>query len=459
MSSSITNGFETVLDHLGSEITEGNAAGRKFLRNPWTQVGYVGINTWDILLCTANTPSHNAGLVVTVGGAGNRTDQWRTAITLACVLSLLTTGADETFVQIEVRAQTSLSQIGLAPVVWYNGQIDFLQNNLVLAVAIELILAPASGIATAVIKVGIWLGQTDGSNVLLPFEGLFKDEQSHIVVQCAFVVSFVSDDLSNAFVNMGQNLVGVLGVPFTATYHQLIGFAVDDTVGRGQDNVVGNQRATAVVQMDDFAGGVFGAENCHHPGEFGELRLIVVVASNSVSHTVFVAPSTTAMNYWWQRRNYRLVSLKEKFFLVQPKPGVARHLIIAYLVGKITAKLTVGTDGIVNTNINETLSRRTNSAIYTQMTWDTFLVEATRFVGTAPTRAGIHPVRLCWIGFGNRRRCWLEYCGGCRLRFGCKHVVNQVLQRQSLSPSADNCQHKDQRKAGQLHRHAVRCDL
>jgi len=68
-------------------------------------------------------------------------------------------------VQFEVVAQSSLLELALALVVRHDGNVNLLEDVLVLAKVAKGVLAPASGVAARSSKFGVGIRQTSGTDV------------------------------------------------------------------------------------------------------------------------------------------------------------------------------------------------------------------------------------------------------------------------------------------------------
>jgi hypothetical protein len=68
-------------------------------------------------------------------------------------------------VQFEVVAQSSLLELALALVVRHDGNVDLLEDVLVLAKVAEGVLAPAGGVAARSSEFGVWIRQTSSTDV------------------------------------------------------------------------------------------------------------------------------------------------------------------------------------------------------------------------------------------------------------------------------------------------------
>lgn len=122
-------------------------------------------------------------------------DKWTATITLAGVFAFLTTSANESWVELVVVAQSSLSQLVLASVLVDDWHVNFLQDVLVLSV-LPVVLAPSGGPASLTGEVGELVGQTGGADVWCSREvhWLAQLEDRQIVVEGSGVVLGVHVD-------------------------------------------------------------------------------------------------------------------------------------------------------------------------------------------------------------------------------------------------------------------------
>merc|ERR550525_661358 len=95
-------------------------------------LAHVSVHPGGPVLPAADAPGHNAGLDVGVGVVLGGADQGTAAVSLAGVLPAHSAGTDEAVVELELLAQPGLPEAVLAGVVVHHGQVDLLQDHLVL---------------------------------------------------------------------------------------------------------------------------------------------------------------------------------------------------------------------------------------------------------------------------------------------------------------------------------------
>lgn len=117
-----------------------------YLSYPVEVVRHPGVYTGYPRLSAADSPGNYTGQLPSALTLANH---GTAAVTLACVLALLASRANEARVKVEARSQTSATHLVLAHGVAYDRHVHLLQDVLVLAEVPEGVLAPAGGPAPA----------------------------------------------------------------------------------------------------------------------------------------------------------------------------------------------------------------------------------------------------------------------------------------------------------------------
>lgn len=336
-------------------------ARRQLLIDPVAEQRHVDVHSGHVILSAANTPRNNTGLIVVRRRSCDGTHQWGTSITTASILSGTATGTHEARVQTETVAEAGLAKGRLALVVGDDRQLDLLQDDLVLALLAEDVLAPAGGKAVGAVKLGVLRGQTGWLDVFGQVERLFENEQSNIVGQRALVELLVDDDLANTTVLVRVQFVLGLGVPFSSTDNEGLALLGGNAMGRGQDDVGGDQRTSALVHVQRRVHDLVFAQDSHHPGELAVLGLSCLVSGDAEAETIGVTLTTSVLVVWWWSLGRRWWWLNQHVTLFAASIQVVGALVL--LGGVLT-----------NANVNDARSVGDDFIVVAQVVRDALTV-------------------------------------------------------------------------------------
>merc|ERR550525_1986814 len=246
-------------------------------------LAHVSVHPGGPVLPAANAPGHKAGLDVGVGVVLGGTDQGTAAVSLAGVLPAHSAGTDKAVVELELLAQPGLPEAVLACVVVHHGQVDLLQDHLVLPGRPELVLPPPGGEAGGPAERLPGLGQADGVDVVGQLELLAGEEDGEVVLKVARLELRVDVEVGYLPVLVGAGLGLVLGVPLPTADLQLGGVLSElvHTVGGSEDHPGGDERPSALIEvhslgLSSVAGLLLhwlGVEDGAHVRPLSELRL------------------------------------------------------------------------------------------------------------------------------------------------------------------------------------------
>merc|ERR1711936_606144 len=270
--------------------------------NPADTLGHGGIDTRCVVLATSNTPSHDSGLDIRSWVKLALADQRTATISLACVLAISPTSADEGVVKLESLAKPGGSEGGLTLVVANNWQVDLLENNLVISCSSKLVFSPACGKACLEIKEFLWLGKADSVNVGLKVKVLGSVKNSPVIGEVSWVEFWVDVEGLDVSVLVGSGLCLVLGVPFSTSDLQLgwLLLELGSTVGSGEDDPRSNQGASTLVEVHSLrfssiawilCDGLLSKDSTH-VRPLPELGLVLVEALDPNSESVLVPLAT-----------------------------------------------------------------------------------------------------------------------------------------------------------------------
>lgn len=187
----------------------------QLLLNPGLVLGDLDVDAGNITLSTSNTPRNNAGKLPQ---PVDLTDEWSTTVTGAGISALLSTGTEESGVEVEVWTKSRLPEHGLTLLIVDDRDFDFFEYLLVRSLR-ESILAPSSGLTTmsGEVKQPVW--QADGADVrvLCVVNEPADPDKSNVVVQVSGVVLLVDEDADDVHLDMGVELGVVVHVPFADT--------------------------------------------------------------------------------------------------------------------------------------------------------------------------------------------------------------------------------------------------
>lgn len=128
-----------------------------------------------MILVATDAPRHDSALSVTImRRIANRTDERRSAVTLARVDTGFTASAHKRRIEPELLRQPCVAQLLLARVERHNRQLDALLDDAEFALFAEKGFAPAAGetVATAGDETCRW--QTDGADVVGKHKGILQ---------------------------------------------------------------------------------------------------------------------------------------------------------------------------------------------------------------------------------------------------------------------------------------------
>lgn len=174
------------------------------------------VDSGHVSLTAANTPRYNTNdLPASVAVA----HQWATSVTLAGILTFLTTGANEARVQIVAISETSLTELILALVVVHDRDVHLLEDVLVLAVIAEGILTPAGSPAALSGEIGELVRQASRGDMWSSGEvhRAVHLQNGQIVVQGASVVLGVNLHGDDIPLDVRIELNVMVYVPFAET--------------------------------------------------------------------------------------------------------------------------------------------------------------------------------------------------------------------------------------------------
>merc|ERR550525_890808 len=263
-------------------------------------LAHVSVHPGGSVLPAADAPGHDAGLDVGVGVVLGGANQGAAAVSLAGVLAIDSSSTDETVVELELPAQPGLPEAVLAGVVVHHGEVDLLQDHLVLPGSPELVLPPPGGEAGGAAERLPGLGQAGGVDVVGELELLAGEEDGEVVLEVARLELGVDLQVGDLPVLVGPGLGLVLGVPL-ATPHLQLARALSElvhTVGGGEDHAGGDERSSALVEVDGLrlstvAGLLLhglGVQDGAHVGPLAELGLRLSEALDPGAQPVGVPP-------------------------------------------------------------------------------------------------------------------------------------------------------------------------
>merc|ERR1712233_188564 len=256
--------------------------------NPADTLGHGGIDTRCVVLATSDTPSHDSGLDIRSWVKLALADQRTATISLACVLAISSTSADEGVVKLESLAKPGGSEGGLTLVMANNWQVDLLENNLVISSSSKLVLSPPCGKAC-----------------------LEDKEDSPVVGEVPWVELRVDVEGLDVSVLVGPGLCLVLGVPFSTSNLHLgwLLLELGSTVGSSEDDPRSNEGASTLVEVDSLRFSCIAwilsdrllSKNSTHVRPLSELGLVLVEALDPHSESVLM-PLTTLGHMLHNRR-------------------------------------------------------------------------------------------------------------------------------------------------------------
>merc|ERR1719510_2789763 len=232
----------------------GSLVAGDLLVDPAGGLAHVSVHPGHPVLAAPDAPGHDPGLDVGVGVVLAGADQGGAAVTLARVLASDAAGAEEGVVELVLLSESGGPQLVLADALVHHGEVDLLEDDLVLARGSELVLAPASGEAGGAVEdlIGGW--ETGGVNVLVQDKVLGDKQEGEVILEVPAVKLGVNGEVRHLPVLVGVGLGLVLGVPLPAPDLQLGGVLSElvHAVGGGQEDAGGDERAAALVEVDSL---------------------------------------------------------------------------------------------------------------------------------------------------------------------------------------------------------------
>merc|ERR1711936_204044 len=338
--------------------------------NPADTLGHGGIDTRCVVLATSNTLSHDSGLDIRSWVKLALADQRTATISLACVLAISPTSADEGVVKLESLAKPGGSEGGLTLVMANNWQVDLLENNLVISSSSKLVLSPPCGKACLEVKEFFWLGKADSVYVGLKVKVLRDIEDSPVVGEVPWVELRVDVEGLDVSVLVGPGLCLVLGVPFSTSNLQLgwLLLELGSTVGSGEDDPRSNQGASTLVEVHSLrfssiawilCDGLLSKDSTH-VRPLPELGLVLVEALDPNSESVLVPLATLGhVLHNWRRGRGDEVRVKAA--------DIKESRALAVLRTE---------DAKAIPDVDEATSICDDGAIVTLVVWDTFIALA-----------------------------------------------------------------------------------
>ena len=191
---------------------------------PADLLGQRGVDPGHVLLPATHSEGHDAHLGV--GGVGGVSgvlgaDQGAAPVTFAGVLARYTSGTDEGGVQSEPLAQPGGPELLLADVVPHHGDLQLLQDHLVLTLSTVLVLPPPGGEAGPAVEVLPGLGEADGVHVVVQHEVLSREQHREVVSEAPPVELRVDGEAGDVPVLVREGLRGGLSVPLATPHYQL----------------------------------------------------------------------------------------------------------------------------------------------------------------------------------------------------------------------------------------------
>lgn len=115
-------------------------------------------------------------------------------------------------------------------------------------------------------------------------------------------------------------------------------------MGGGQHDLWVDEGTSALVNVQDHVRGLFLAEHSHHPGEFTELGLVILVAGNAESNAfkVSLATSCGRLDGWVDGLRATICWNAARLNVVLTLPGLVLHIDT-----NVQQALTVCDDGAV----------------------------------------------------------------------------------------------------------------
>merc|ERR1719431_74036 len=273
-----------------------------------------GVDSGGVVLATANSPGHDAGLDVGIGVILAGTDQRAASVSLAGVLPINSSSTDEGVIKLEPLAQPGGPQRHLTLIMAHHRQVDLLQDHLILPGGSKLVLSPSRGETVVSFKLFIRLRKAHGVNVLLELEVLAGVQNSPVVGEVPWVELRVDVEGIDIPVLVGPRLGLVLGVPLPTPNLQLSRSILElgSAVGSGEDDPRGDEGATTLVEVDGLRltsiAGILGnwllGKDGAHVRPLSKLGLVLLESLDPHSQAVLVPLSTLGCVLdlgWWGR--------------------------------------------------------------------------------------------------------------------------------------------------------------
>ena len=197
---------------------------------------------------------------------------------LASVPSGLSSGTDETLVELEGGSQAGFSEAILAHIPRHQGQFDLFEDVLIFASLAELIFSPSGGEAAASVKHLVRPWQAHGVRLGTQIHRRLEEEESDVIEKSRRIVVLVDCGIHDGPVLMREEFVLGLCVPLAHADLETLGVLAHDAMSGRENDGRMDERSSALVVILELSSRCRRRrlEHRDHPREFAVLGFAVL---------------------------------------------------------------------------------------------------------------------------------------------------------------------------------------